>query len=212
MSWRNNLRAWRGLAGLLFLPTVLQAQFYRHDAEGRLIEARYDATHHIVYRYDTVGNLTNLAVTGMQAETDSDGDGMADAWEWVWFDSLAQTGAGDFNQDTVSNLDHYLARSDPVTRDSDGDGALNPDEIAAGTDPLDADSVFKMKAIRMRGSIPVVEWSSVTNKHYRIQQSTNLLADFATVQTNVAATPPLNVHTDHTAVGVQPRVYRIQLE
>ena len=196
---------------VMLLTVEAMAQSYRHDSEGRLVETRYDATHHIVYGYDTVGNLTNLSVTGTQAETDTDGDGMPDAWEWVYFNNLTNAADGDPNLNGKNNLWEYQNGYDPMDPDSDGDGAPNTDETAAGTDPLNPESVFEVSVCGVRVSGNVVQWYSVTNKYYRIERSTNLPA-FSQLRTNILATPPLNSHTDTTASGSGPWLYRIHQE
>ncbi|HEY5998126.1 MAG TPA: PKD domain-containing protein [bacterium] len=46
---------------------------------------------------------------------DTDGDGMADAWELAHFGSLARDGAGDADGDGRTDLQEYLAGTDPNT-------------------------------------------------------------------------------------------------
>ena len=99
---------------------------------------------------------------------DSDGDGLPDSWELANFGNLAQTASGDPDRDGFSNLQEYLAGSDPnnansipgdangnnlsdsweflkfgslVTSaydDADGDGYNNVSEYIAGTNPTNA--------------------------------------------------------------------------
>ena len=191
---------------------ALCAQTVSHDSMGRVARVGYGGSTNVTYGYDTAGNITNIAYSGTISEPDTNGNGMPDMWEWVYFNDLTNTAAGDFNQDTKNNLQHYLDQTDPADPDSDGDGALNWDELAAGTDALDPLSVFQVSGVRRQVSGPVVEWSSATSKRYRIQRSAHLPGGFGNLLTNVLATPPLNVHTDETAVGVGPWIYRVELE
>ena len=200
------------MMALAWFPVRAGAQSFAYDHAGRVTRAGYDTGASVAYHYMLDGSLTNVASAVGQAEEDTDGDGMPDAWEWVFFNTLTNAAAGDFNDDTKDNLQHYLDQTDPADPDSDGDGALNWDELAAGTDPLDSNSVFQVSGFRSQVSGPVVEWSSVVSKRYRIQRSAHLPGGFGNLLTNVLATPPLNVHTDETAVGVGPWIYRVELE
>lgn len=46
---------------------------------------------------------------------DTDGDGMADAWELEHFGDLSRNGSGDWDGDGISDLDEFLAGTDPDT-------------------------------------------------------------------------------------------------
>jgi len=48
---------------------------------------------------------------------DTDGDGMNDSWEMARFGTLDRDGNGDFDGDGISDLDEYLAGSDPTEED-----------------------------------------------------------------------------------------------
>jgi len=204
----------RAALGWLAIASTAWPQSLCFDSEGRVVESRYDASHSIAYRYDTVGNLTNLVVSGTQGETDGDGDSMPDAWEWVWFYGLTNTAAGDFNGDTVSNLEHYQDQTDPTDPDSDGDGMPNADELLAGTSPTNAASCLRIEVlVTTNASGAVIGWQSVAGKRYRMQRATNLTAGgFSNLKTNITASPVMNVYTDTTASGVGPYHYRIELE
>lgn len=51
--------------------------------------------------------------------TDSDSDELPDDWEQFWFGSLSQTGGGDYDSDGFTNLEEYLAGTDPTVSDVD---------------------------------------------------------------------------------------------
>jgi hypothetical protein len=73
---------------------------------------------------------------------DTDGDGMPDGWEASHgLDALNPADAAkDPNGDDISNLDHYMAGTDPTDLDLDGDGIENTRERLLGTDMRDPDT------------------------------------------------------------------------
>lgn len=64
----------------------------------------------------TVGGVASNAVifTVAAAETDTDADGLGDSWERMYFGNLAQTGAGDFDGDGITNLQEYQQGRNPT--------------------------------------------------------------------------------------------------
>jgi hypothetical protein len=96
-------------------------------------------------------------------------------------------------------------------RDTDGDGMIDSDEVVAGTDPRSASSVLKLVDVRQGTEGLVLRWSSVHNRVYDLDRSTNMARGFDhTVVSNLNATPPVNVHTDATAVGSGPYYLRVR--
>ena len=53
----------------------------------------------------------------IRSVSDTDGDGLDDAWEEQWFGGLDRDGTGDFDGDGISDLDEFLAGSDPTAED-----------------------------------------------------------------------------------------------
>ncbi|WP_027368307.1 PKD domain-containing protein [Desulfocurvibacter africanus] len=74
------------------------------------------------------------------ADPDSDGDGLDDAWERQYFGDLAQTGAGDYEQDGLSNLKEYELGTNPAKADTDGDGMPDGWEVTYSLNPKSNDA------------------------------------------------------------------------
>lgn len=90
----------------------------------------------------------------IQPGLDSDGDGLPDAWELANFNNSLAGGPND---------------------DTDGDGQTNLDEYLAGTDPNDPASVLAITSHNSTGgTFTTLTWNSVMSRNYRIQQSTDL--------------------------------------
>jgi hypothetical protein len=81
-------------------------------------------------------------------------DGIPDAWEYLYFGT--------------TNID--------VNADSDGDGASNLQEYLAGTDPTESDSVLRITAFATPsgGTLPHMTWDSVPTRAYYIQKNFDL--------------------------------------
>ncbi len=202
------------IAGVIMALAAMDAgaQTVGYDTLGRVTRVGYGGSTNVTCGYDAAGNITNIAYSGTLAEPDLNANSMPDMWEWIYFNNLTNTAAGDPNRNGRDNLWEYQNGYDPLDPDSDGDHSFNWDEITAGTDPFSATSVFQVSGLRSPVSGPVVEWSSITNKHYRVQRSTHLPDGFGDLRTNILATPTLNVYTDETATGTGPYHYRVELE
>lgn len=98
--------------------------------------------------------------------------------------------------------------------DSDGDGMSDRDEAMAGTDPKDANSVFKASTdvLPASGGGLVIQWSSVAGRNYSILRTTDLAQGFTRLSGSLVATPPANAFTDATATTSGPYFYRIQVD
>ena len=95
------------------------------------------------------------------------------------------------------------------TDDPDGDGQNNYAEFLAGTEPNDANSVFKLTGISREGANWRIYWTSATNKNYSLLRALTL-TNFTALQTNLTAAPPTNSWLD-TNAGSATLFYRVQL-
>lgn len=85
-------------------------------------------------------------------DLDTDNDGLPDDWEEFYFDDLSQTATDDFDHDGASNLQEYLA----------------------GTDPTDPNSVFKITTFQNADQQTELRWPNVPNRHFEVEYSENL--------------------------------------
>ncbi|MFH0909529.1 MAG: hypothetical protein V1929_12285 [bacterium] len=121
---------------------------------------------------------------------DSDDDRLPDWWEWLYFGSA--TGA-------------------VASTDNDADGHTAGQEYVAGTDPTNVNSVFEFASVGCVTAGATITWPSVSNRVYSISRGTNLSdSAFAPLNTNLVATPPVNVYTD-TVQSAGPWFYRIRV-
>lgn len=122
-------------------------------------------------------------------DDDLNNDGISDTWQaehWPEFDPDAE-GPNPWDPDV----------------DANNNGTPNKTAFLTGFSPTDpASSGFGF----IRGPIrawefPVIEWASSSNRYYSLYRATNLMDGFTLLQDGIPAVPPLNVHTDVTAVG-----------
>ena len=158
---------------------------YSYDSNNRLAAVNYGEGSQS-YSFDMAHNITDV-----DSSRDADGDGVDDAWEQYYFGSTASTNT-----------------------DSDADGVSDLAEFGAGTDPLSGSSLMEMVQVSNNGTNGfVLRWASETNQTYSVARATNLIQNsFASLSTNLPATPPQNVYTDSTASGSSVFFYRVGVE
>ncbi|MBN1268503.1 MAG: hypothetical protein JXB04_02865 [Kiritimatiellae bacterium] len=99
--------------------------------------------------------------------------------------------------------------------DADGDGMLDGDELYAGSDPGDGDSVFALGepsavAESSGDANVVIRWPSHANRRYGVFRSPSLMEGFSRIADGIEATPPENTFTDSVRGAVM--FYRIDVE
>lgn len=76
-----------------------------------------------IARISAIGLVVLLAsvsfVSPVFAEEDTDYDGLPDSWEIQYFGDLSQDGEGDFDGDSYTNLEEYVAGTDPTVPDGE---------------------------------------------------------------------------------------------
>jgi uncharacterized repeat protein (TIGR01451 family) len=158
-----------------------------------------------------VTNLTHTAVLDVHGGTLA----MKDAT--VIVDKLIVTNACARVSRVGGTLLYNQLVLDPAL-DADGDGQSNENELLAGTDPLSADSAFRiLSAVRTNNDVRV-EWTTVGGHSYVMQAATNLAG---TATTNFFDLSPVisvggtNAGTTnfvHAAGGTDAaRYYRVRL-
>jgi subtilisin family serine protease len=98
---------------------------------------------------------------------------------WGRVDALAALGLGDTDGDGIPDwweLWHNLNPNDPsdAALDSDGDGVSNLNEYLAGTDPRDAADYFHIASITA-GTDYILSFQSALNRLYTLESRTNLI-------------------------------------
>jgi hypothetical protein len=132
----------------------------------------------------TVGNRTGSSWN----------DGISDTWRLLYFGTVSNTLSA--------------ANADP-----DGDGASNWQEFIAGTNPMDATSVFQVQPTAVvPGGGFILQWPSVVNKVYSIQCSpASGLGQWTTLVTNLMGTGQPMQWTDLSSSGTA-RLYRASVQ
>ena len=159
---------------------------YSYDDAGRLIGEYHPGGRNIQYVYDGAGNLVRQIRTTF---TDSDSDGMDDSWESAYFGDTSRDGAGDFDNDGVTDLAEFMA----------------------GTLPNDANSKLAVtQTILATGVSFTIQWASVPGKSYRVQYNDSLDPQgWKNLGGDVTASGSTASRTDTTVVGTAKRFYRI---
>ena len=116
--------------------------------------------------------------------------------------SVASTPTGSSSQ-TVSLVS---------TADNDGDGMNNASEVAAGTSPLDATSIFKVNSIAAEtGGAITITWSAVAGKTYYVESKSNLASGtWTTISGALTPGTTTGTYTDPVP-GAGNKFYRVKV-
>jgi YD repeat-containing protein len=159
---------------------------YQYDAAGRLLSVSWPEAQSISYEYDAAGNILN---SSFSLVADSDGDSLADAWERANFGGLGEGAGGDFDRDGFSNLNEFLA----------------------GTDPKSSASALRIVSIDPRNAGgTLLRVASVEGKRYQLQ-SKNSLSEANWTDRDVVAASGSSFDWLDTTGGTATRFYRALL-
>ncbi len=126
---------------------------------------------------------------GTISNPDTDGDGMDDAWELTNFGTLARDGSGDFDGDTISDLNEFLT----------------------GTDPKDTASYLRLTLNEYNGTSCILGFQAIAGKTYSVLYRDDLGSGSWLKLVDVpsqAATGGITV-TDRTVASGTTRFYRV---
>jgi glycosidase len=132
--------------------------------------------------------LARVTLTGV---TDTDADGLPDFWETQ--NSLSPTNS---------------VGMDGAGGDPDGDNFTNLEEYLAGTDPRDATSLLRIT--ELAGAGRVISWSSIPGRNYQVYATTNVAAPFQPLSGIFTAFTSPSSYTNPAAVRTR-EFYRVRL-
>ncbi len=160
------------------------------DVNARHALANSNGTQSVAHNYSN----STVGVWLAPGTGDANGNGIPDWWEVLYF-------GGTTNISSLTDADH--------------DGLTDYFECLAGTNPTNALSCLRIDAtskVTAPGRDMVFRWYSIPDALYGVQVSTNLhnVAGWVTIEADIPATPPLNVHTGRYETTGTPVFFRLE--
>lgn len=154
-------------------------------ADGRTLVFQSFANDLVTGDYNDKRDIFILKLGG----ADTDSDGMDDDWEVTYFDDKSRDGMGD----------------------SDGDGASDLQEFLAGTDPTNIDSFFRVLTVAPAGGgAKLLFWSGNPQRSYRAEFKDDLgAASWTALAGTISWNGSTASITDPGAGGTTNRYYRV---
>ena len=185
---------------------------------------------------DRLPNRVEYLFSTSPENQDTDGDQMPDAWEVEnALDPLTDNAAEDTDMDGLTDLQECLCltnpnssdsdnddlldgaevnthHTDPLKPDTDNDGKNDAQEVAAGTDPLDAQSLFRITEIVCTPFGTALRWTVVPGRTYQCYVSSNLRT-WSPLGGSVTPGPFISTHSvfDWESVQLETRYYRVSV-
>ncbi|MGC9451981.1 MAG: alpha/beta fold hydrolase [Oceanipulchritudo sp.] len=159
---------------------------------------------------ETSVSISNIQITH---EDDFDGDGVLTADELLYgTDPRYADTDGDLIDD-ATEINGGI--TDPTLFDTDGDGVDDGAELEAGTDPTDPLSRLNVTSVGFGGEGFVMDWSSVSDRTYRVLKSHDLgFGSYDVIGREIPGEPPENSYSDPSAdpAAEGPTFYRVEVE
>jgi hypothetical protein len=150
------------------------------------------ASNVVLLAHNGVGYIGSSAPFDVLTDPDADQDGLPDDWEREFFGSLDDPQGGPHN-------------------DADQDGLTNLDEYIAGTNPRDPASALTITAIEIQNSDLFISFSSVNGRRYQLERAEFLGAPWAALGDPVPGNGATLTVTHSNGVSSGAGFYRVKV-
>lgn len=167
---------------------AVKASISRPNATAAGIQPNGQVTVLLVHAHALPGSQSETVRFNLSTD-DFDGDGLPDVWELSNFGDLSATAGGD----------------------PDGDGFTNAQELALGSNPVDAKSGLALVPPARPGD--ALTWASVAGRRYSVLRAEAPQGPYAPVQSGIVAGGAVTGFTDPALADAgQAYFYRVQLD